>query len=84
YAIKAQAELALQDICESEVTVNEGFVTIRVLGPRIKKTEFITPKLQGHLDLTFRDELQQEIDGIIREIPGVKGMTCDIEHPHYY
>ena len=83
YAVKAQAELALQDICESEVTVNEGFVAIRVLGLRIKKTEFITPKLQSHLDLTYRDELQQEIKEVINEIPGVKGITCDIEHLHY-
>lgn len=83
YAVKAQVELALDDICEAEVSVREGQVGIRVLAPRIRKTNFITPKLQNHLDLTYRDELQQEILEMTREIPGVKGVVCDIDHLSY-
>ena len=83
YAVKAQVELALDAICEADVTVREGGVAIRVLSPRIKKTNFITPKLQNHLDVIYRDELQQEILEVAREIPGVKGISCDIDHLSY-
>ncbi len=83
YAVKAQVELALDDICEVEVSARDGQVGIRVLAPRIRKTNFITPKLQNHLDLTYRDELLQEILEVTREIPGVKGVACDIDHLSY-
>lgn len=83
HAVKAQVELALDEICESEVKAREGQVSIRVLAPRIRKTNFITPKLQDHLDLTYRDELQQEILEVAGEIPGVKGIVCDIDHLSY-
>mgnify|MGYP006280547871 CR=1 FL=1 len=83
HAVKAQVELALDEICEAEVSAREGQVSIRVLSPRIRKTNFITPKLQDHLDLTYRDELQQEILEVTREIPGVKGIVCDIDHLSY-
>ena len=83
HAVKAQVELALDEICEAEVSSREGQVSIRVLSPRIRKTNFITPKLQDHLDLTYRDELQQEILEVTREIPGVRGIVCDIDHLSY-
>ncbi len=81
--IKLQAESAIQNLCEADVNVHERIVHIRIHNPRIRKTSFITPKLQNHIDTTVRDELTREVYKLVKAIPGVHQVICDVDHLSY-
>ena len=82
--IQLQAESAIQHLCEADVDVHEGIVHIYIRNLRIRKTSFITPKLQHHIDTTFRDELTREVYKLVKAIPGVQQVICDVDHLSYY
>ena len=81
--IQLRAESVIQPLCDAEVEVHEGIVQVYIHNPRIKKTSFITPKLQNHIDITFREELTREVYKAVKAIPGVKQVICDVDHLSY-
>jgi cytidylate kinase len=83
FAISSHVKAALQEICDADVTSNEGVVHIKGGGQKLKKTGVAGPELQVHVRERIRQDLTQEIMGVIKEIPGVKEMICDIDPPHY-
>lgn len=82
-AIGAHVKVALEEICDAEVTSNEGIVHIKVGGQKLRKTGVASPKLQAHVREQIREDLTREIMGAIKGIPGVKDVICDIDLPYY-
>jgi cytidylate kinase len=83
-ALSSHVRAALQEICEAEVTANDGMVHINVKAQRLKKTGFASPNLQDHVSEKIREDLTKEILQIVKKIPGVKDAICDIDLPYYY
>lgn len=83
FALSSHVKAALQEICDVEVTSNEGVVHIKGGGQKLRKTGVAGPELQIHIRERIREDLTREIMGAIREIPGIKEVICDIDPPHY-
>jgi len=82
-AVGSHVKAALQDICDAEVSVDDGMVRIRVAGQKIRKTGTAASDLQQQVREKIRRDLSQEILQITRRIAGVKEVVCDIDLPYY-
>ena len=82
-ALSSHVKTALQEICDAEVTANEGIVVIHVRAQKLRKTGVTSPRLQVHVMEKIRADLTKEILGIVKEIPGIKDIACDIDLPYY-
>ncbi len=82
-ALSSHVKAAIQDICDAEVTSNEGITQIRVGSQKLKKTGIASPELQTHVREQIREDLTREITDAIKGIPGVKEVICDIDLPYY-
>ena len=82
-ALSSHVKASLQEICDAEVTSNEGIIQIKVGGQKLKKTGVASPELQIHVRKQIREDLTREIMGAIKGIPGVKEVICDIDLPYY-
>lgn len=83
FALSSHVKAALQDVCEAEVTSEEGILQIKVQGQKVRKTGIASPKLQQQVRERIREDLTKEILQIVREIPGVKDVICNIDLPYY-
>ena len=83
-ALCSHVKAALQDICDAEVTANEGIVHVTAKGQRLKKSGFASPALKNQVGETIREDLSKDILRIVRKIPDVKDIVCDIDLPYYY
>lgn len=83
-ALSSHVRAGLQEICEAEVTANDGMVHIKVKAQRLKKTGFASPDLQDQVREKIREDLTKEILQIVKKIPGIKDAICDIDLPYYY
>ncbi len=83
-ALSSHVQAALQEICEAEVSANDGMVYIHVKAQRLKKTGFASPNLQDQVSEKIREDLTKEILHIVKNILGVKDVICDIDLPYYY
>ena len=83
FALSRHVNAALQDVCEAEVTAEEGILQIKVRGQKVRKTGIASPKLQQQVRERIREDLTKEILQIVREIPGVKDVICNIDLPYY-
>lgn len=82
-ALSSHVKAALQEVCEAEVSADEGIVRIQVKGQKLKKTGFASPDLQQQVRETIREDLTREIMGIVKKIPDVEDVICDIDLPYY-
>ncbi len=82
-AIVSHAEAALQPICEAEVTSVDGMVHIKAAAQKIRRTGYVSPRLQTHVQETIKDDICKDIHDIVGKIPGVKGIVCDVGRPYY-
>jgi cytidylate kinase len=82
-AVLCHVQTALTDLCEADVTVTGGIVTVKVKGQKLRGTGFTRPGLQQRVQTRIMEDLQQEITALISKIPGVKDLICDIESPYY-
>ena len=82
-ALSSHVRAAIQDICDAEVTSNDGILHIKVGGQKLKKTGVASPELQTHVREQIREDLTREIMGAIKDIPGVREAICDIDLPYY-
>jgi len=82
-ALSSHVQAALQDVCEAEVSANDGIISIHVKARKLRKTGFTSPQLQDHVREKIRADLTTEIVGVVRDIPGVKDVACDIDLPYY-
>ncbi|MFH1243548.1 MAG: cytidylate kinase-like family protein [Pseudomonadota bacterium] len=83
-AMSSHVQAGIQEVCEAEVTANDGVVHIHVKAQRLKKTGFASPNLQDQVSEKIREDLTKEILQIVKKIPGVKDAICDIDLPYYY
>jgi len=82
-AIAGHVKALLQSYNPAEVTSDGGNVHI-VLPPRkIKKADFLTPRAAAHLKERVHGDLIQEVVDLVRKVPDVKQVVCDIEMPRY-
>jgi len=82
-ALSSHVKAALQDICDAEVSTDNGMVHIQVAGQKLRKTGIATSDQQQHVRETIREDLNREILQITRRIPDVKEVVCDIDLPYY-
>jgi cytidylate kinase len=82
-AVSSHVKAALQDICDAEVSADNGVVHIRVAGQKIRKTGSVPSDLQQQVREKMRQDLNREIVQITRRIPDVKEVVCDIDLPYY-
>jgi len=83
-ALGSHVKAALQDICDAEVTSNDGIVHIKVQGQKLRKTGIASPKVQFQVREQIREDLTREIIEAIQGIPEIKEVNCDIDLPHYH
>jgi cytidylate kinase len=82
-AVSSHVKAALQEICDAEVTSDDGIVHIKVSGQKLTKTGVASPELQIHVQEQIREDLTREIMEAIKGIPGVTEVICDIDQPYY-
>jgi cytidylate kinase len=82
-AVSSHVKAALQDICDAEVSADNGMVHIRVGGQKIRISGSVPSDLQQQVREKMRQDLNQEIVQITRRIPDVKEVVCDIDLPYY-
>ena len=82
-AVVSHVKAALQDICEADVSSANGLVHIRVAAQKIRRTGHISPRLQMHLQENIKEDIQREIYQIVKKVPGVREVSCDVEMPYY-
>ncbi len=82
-AVLCHVRTALSDLCEADVAVAGGIVTVKVKGQKLRGTGFTRPGLQQRVQDRIKEDLQQEITALISKIPGVKNLICEIESPYY-
>jgi cytidylate kinase len=82
-AIVSHIKAALQDICEADVSSNNGHVHIKVAAQKIRKTGQASPALQLHIFSTIKGDLTRQVSEIAREIPGVTEVVCEVGLPYY-
>ncbi len=82
-AIVSRVKAALQEICEAEVSSNDGHVHIKVEARKIRKTGQASPALQLHIFSTIKEDLTRQVIEIARKIPGIVEVVCDVELPYY-
>ncbi len=83
FAIQMRVSLAIQTLCKAEVTSRDGVVHIKVSAQKIKSTSYSSPQAKSQVQETMQIGLTKEITEIVRKIPGVKHVTCDVERPYY-
>lgn len=81
--VLCHVQTALTDLCEADVAVCGGIVTVKVKGQKLRGTGFTRPGLQQRVQARIKEDLQQEITALISKIPGVKDLICEIESPYY-
>ena len=82
-AVSSHVKAALQDICDAEVSADDGVVHIQVAGQKIRKTGGAASDLQHQVQEKIRADLNREIVQITRRIPDVKEVVCDLDLPYY-
>lgn len=82
-AIASHVKAALQDVCETEVSSNNGHVHVKVAAQKLRKTGQASPALQLHIFSTIKEDLTQQILSIAHKIPGVAEVVCDVDLPYY-
>ena len=83
-ALGSHVKTALQDICDAEVTANDGIVHIKVRGQKLKKTSMASPKVQSQVREQIREDIMQEVMEAIQGIPEIKEVNCNIDLPYYH
>ncbi|MBW1800737.1 MAG: cytidylate kinase-like family protein [Deltaproteobacteria bacterium] len=82
-AVVSHVKAALQDICDADVSSTDGMVHIRVSAQKIRRTGYISPKHQMNLKENIKEDIQSEIIQIVKMVPGVREVFCDVETPYY-
>ncbi len=83
-AICTHVRAALAEICDARVTCKNGNVIIKVAAQKIRKDDFVTPRLQSEIQDQLHGDLIRKIADIARSVPSVKDVVCDVEMPYYH
>jgi hypothetical protein len=65
------------------VTARDGVVHINVPAQKLMKTSYASPKMQSQIQETIQVDLTKNITEIVKKIPGVKYVMCDVHRPYY-
>ena len=76
-------QATLLEICDAEVTSDNGRVTIRAKTQKIRKTGYARPEVDRQIQERIRHDLLMQIVQITGQIPDVEDVTCDIDLPYY-
>jgi hypothetical protein len=82
-ALSSHVKAALTEICDADVTSDNGRVAIQVKTQKIRKTGYVRPKVERQIQERIRDDLLMQIVQITRQIPDVEDVACDIDLPYY-
>ncbi len=82
-AIESHIRAILQTYNPVQVTVEEGNVRIVLPPQKVKRADFSTPMANTLFKERIHGEIAQEITALVRKIPDVGEVVCDIEMPRY-
>jgi len=82
-ALQSHVRASLQTLCEASVTARDGFVHVKVPAQKLTRTGYATPQMGKQVKETIQSDLAKEINEIVRKIPGVKEVVCDVEPPFF-
>ncbi len=82
-AIVSHLKAALLEICEAEVSSNDGHVHVKVAAQKLRKTGQSSPALRKRIFSTIQEGLTRQILDIAHKIQGVVDVECDVELPYY-
>jgi cytidylate kinase len=82
-ALAAHAKAALQGICDAEVASSAGIVHVKVRGQKLRKSGVAGQDLQRLVREQIREDLIREIVDIVKKIPDVEDVICDVDSPYY-
>ncbi len=82
-AIISHIKAALREVCEADVSSTDGFVQIKVAAQKIRKTGQISPALKMHIFTTIQEDLIRQVNEIVRKVPGVVDVVCEVDLPYY-
>ena len=82
-ALQSHVSAAIQTLCKADVIARDGVVHIKVPAQKLTKTSYSSPKIQSQIQETIQVDLTKKITEIVRRIPGVKYVTCDVHRPYY-
>ncbi len=82
-AILSHVQTALVELCECDVTVSNGIVTVKARRQKLRGDDFTRPGMKQRVQSRIREDLQQDIAAVVSRIPDVKDLICEIEPPYY-
>ncbi|NNK01925.1 MAG: cytidylate kinase-like family protein [Desulfatitalea sp.] len=82
-ALLSHVKTVLTKLCEADVAVAGGVVTVKVKGQKLRDTGFTRPGMQQRVQTRMQEDLRQEITALVSKIPGVKDLICEIGSPYY-
>lgn len=82
-AIVSHVKAVLQELCEAEVSSNNGHVHIKVAAQKLRKTGQSGPALRKNIIATIQEDLNRQVLDVVRKIPSVAEVVCDVEPPYY-
>ena len=82
-AIISHLKAALIEICEAEISSDDGHVRIKVAAQKLRKTGQSSPALQKQIFSTIQKDLTRQILDVAYKIQGVVDVECDVELPYY-
>lgn len=82
-AISSHIRAALLDICEAEVTSEGGRVHVRVRAPKIRKSSYSSPAVEKNIAEEMRQDILRQVFSILRNVSGVKDISCTVDNPDY-
>ena len=82
-ALQSHIRVSLQILCEASVTAHDGFVHVKVPAQKLTKTGYATLQMGKELKEMIQSDLTKETNEIVRKIPEVKEVVCDIEPPFF-
>lgn len=82
-AIVSHLKAALHEICEAEVSSDDGHIRIKIEAQKLRKTGQASPALQMHIFSTIKEDLTRQVLEVAHKIPGVTDVECVVELPYY-
>ncbi|MBF0451029.1 MAG: cytidylate kinase-like family protein [Candidatus Magnetomorum sp.] len=82
-ALSSYIKVAIQKVCQAEVSSIGGNIHIKTHCPKIKKSSYTSTKMQHDTQEKLMGNLSKEISDIVHTIDGVKEVIIDILPPSY-
>jgi cytidylate kinase len=82
-ALSSHVRAALKGVCEAKVITDDGRVSVRAWGPKLRKTGSANNHVRRGVCEQIRADLSGEVVEAVLKIPGVRELVCVVDLPYY-